>query len=150
LKGITRLPPGLSSIPAADPAWLEVSSAPMVISSDKARSDLGWKPRYGTAADVARRVGEVMRGPMDTRVSMFFRLLTAAAKRMPAMPEISTMAARIHLNLTGRGGGDIGLILEGGRLRAEIGKIPRPVTSVVTMKSSTLLDLLSGRASYGT
>jgi putative sterol carrier protein len=57
------------------------------------------------------------------------------------------MQARVHLRLTGPGGGDLGLILDDRRLSI-IRENPRPPTTVVTMKAATLIDLLAGRTEF--
>lgn len=46
--------------------------------------------------------------------------------------------------LTGRGGGDFAVLVDGGRARVEAGA-PRPPTAVLTLSVSTFLGLLAGR-----
>jgi UDP-glucose 4-epimerase len=147
LRGVARLPSRLTGIPAADPAWVDTPAANLVMSTAKAKAELGWKPRCPTTLDVARRVGETARGRLDPRLEVFFRLGALAAKRLPPRPEAASVSARIHLDISGRGGGDIGLLIDNGRMSVELGSIPRPPTSVISVKKSTLLDLLAGKAS---
>ncbi|MEM7587393.1 MAG: NAD-dependent epimerase/dehydratase family protein [Acidobacteriota bacterium] len=40
---------------ALDPAWIKYSDAVLVLSSDKARRELGWQPRCNTALEVLQR-----------------------------------------------------------------------------------------------
>jgi nucleoside-diphosphate-sugar epimerase/putative sterol carrier protein len=151
LAGLTQLPRGLTGVPPGDPAWLDTAAAAsMVISNERAKQELGWTPRCPTTADVARRLGEVMRGPMDARLSLFFRLAALAARRAPPMPEAASMTARVHLDITGPGGGDVGLIVDQGRLSVEVGSVPRPPTSVVSLRKALLLELLAGETSVAT
>lgn len=150
LSGWMKLPRGWTGFPADDPAWLEVASAPLEISSEKAKRELGWAPKCPTTADVARKLGEVMRGPMDARLALFFRLTALASRRAPPMPEAASMRARVHLDIAGRGGGDVGMVVEEGRLSVEPGIAPRPPTTVISLKKQLLLDLLSGKTSYAT
>ena len=149
LAGLTRLPQGLTGVPPADPAWLD-EPAELSFSSEKAKRELGWKPRCPTTADVARRLGEVTRGPMDARLALFFRLTAFAARRAPPMPEAASMTARVHLDIEGQGGGDVGLIAEEGRLSVEPGEVPRPPTTVISLKKQLLLELLAGKTDYAT
>jgi nucleoside-diphosphate-sugar epimerase/putative sterol carrier protein len=150
LVGLSRLPRALTGVPPGDPAWLDAASAPLEISSEKAKRELGWAPRCPTTADVARRLGEVMRGSMDARLALFFRLTAFAARRAPPMPDAASMAARVHLDIAGPGGGDVGLIVESGRMTVEPGMVPRPPTTVISLKKQLLLDLLAGKTGYAT
>lgn len=45
-----------------DPAWQRQAEVVMVPSSERARTELGWRPRCPTAADVVRRYLEAVRG----------------------------------------------------------------------------------------
>lgn len=150
LVGLAKLPRGLTGVPAADPAWLDVAPAVLEVSSEKAKRELGFRPRCPTTLDVAKRLGETMRGPMDARLALFFRLTAMAARRAPPMPEAASMNARVHLDISGRGGGDVGLFVEGGRMVVEPGQVPRPPTTVISLRKQLLLDLLAGKTSYAT
>jgi nucleoside-diphosphate-sugar epimerase/putative sterol carrier protein len=150
LAGLAKLPRELTGVPPGDPAWIEAAAAPMVIASEKAKQELGWRPRCPTTADVARKLGEVTRGRMDARLEVFFRLTALAARRAPPMPEAASMNARVHLDITGPGGGDVGMIVEQGRMRVEPGSAPRPPTTVITLRKQLLLELLAGTTSYAT
>jgi putative sterol carrier protein len=58
-------------------------------------------------------------------------------------------SGRIHLKLTGPGGGDVGLVLDGEHITV-MREMPRPPTTVVTMKAATFHDLLAGRTDFNT
>ncbi len=60
------------------------------------------------------------------------------------VPELRGVTARVHLCLTGPGGGDYALEVAGGRLRVSR-RLPRPPTGVVMMNAQLWLDLLAGR-----
>jgi nucleoside-diphosphate-sugar epimerase len=135
--------------PPFDPAWLSLIDVPLAASSERARRELGWKPRFPTAADVGRRLGQVARGSTDPRIAAFMRLLAIGARRVPPAPEAARVEAMVHMCLTGRGGGDWSLRVSAGRLSVRSG-VPRPPTSTVTLAASTFLDMLSGRTSAAT
>jgi len=148
----TRLNPLLEKIgqkPLGDPSWVEGELPRLVYTSDKAKTELGWKPKYPTAADVFRKLGDVARGRTDPRLPLLFRFIGAAAKRMPSRPDLAHQHADIHLDLTGPGGGDFALHLRDGRLAIEPG-VPRPPTSVLSMDASVFRDLLADRVSAAT
>ena len=103
---------GLSE--ALDPAWLRLTDVCMEMSADKARRELGWKPRCPTPVDVINRFLAESSTGMDRRLDLFVRLLQLGARR----PIEQTMRThgRVHLHLRGPGGGDIGFIFDGDRL----------------------------------
>ena len=145
-----RLSPILAKIgigEAMDPAWIE-NSATMIMSSEKARRDLGWKPRFPTATSVLQHFVEVVPGKADRRILAFLGLIELSGRLAPAVPELAGFRGRIHLCLTGAGGGDFGIIVEGGRVRIER-RAPRPPTATVTMKAKLFLDLLAGNGDIG-
>lgn len=130
-----------------DPAWLRVAGVPMAMSSAKARRELGWKPKCPTPVDVVQRFLRENPTGLDRRIDLFFRMVQLAA-RAPS-EEARRVQARIHLRLTGPGGGDLGLVLDGGKLTV-LREVPRPPTSTLTMRAATLLDLLGRRTELTT
>ena len=135
---------GLSE--ALDPAWLRVSDVCMEMSADKARRELGWKPRCPTPfAVVDRFLAESSTG-MDRRLDLFVRLLQLGARHAVDDPAMHTRG-RVHLRLTGPGGGDVGFVIDGARIDV-IRETPRPPSTVVTMKTSTFYDLLAARTDF--
>jgi len=139
----------LGVIHAADPAWLKQTAARMVMASDKARTELGWRPRGDTAVDVLRLYVSEVPGREDPRITAFLGMVKLAARRMPAPPEARHMNLTIHLALTGPGGGERTLRLVNGRLDITRGA-PRPPDSTLTLRAQTLLDVLAGRTDFGT
>jgi putative sterol carrier protein len=130
---------------AIDPAWLRSTGVPISMSADKAKRELGWKPKCASPVDVINKFLAENASGMDRRLDLFFRMLSLAARR--PIDQAAQMNGRIHLKLTGPGGGDVGLILDGARLRV-IRENPRPPTTVVTMKATTLVELLAGRTEF--
>jgi nucleoside-diphosphate-sugar epimerase len=134
---------GISSV--MDPAWLKETKGELIVSSEKARQELKWQPRCLTAADVIKKYVEIVPQRLDTRLARLFRMVGLAARLQQPSPAQQQVSARIHLALSGPGGGDLGLCIDHGRLSIEK-RIPRPPTSVVRLSASTLIDLLAGRA----
>lgn len=132
-----------------DPAWLRVIGTPMVASSEKARRELGWKPKCPTPVDVVGRFLAENPSGFDRKLDLFVRLMQLAARRAPADANMRHVDARMHLRLMGPGGGDIGLIMTDGKLTVQR-EAPRPPTTVVTMKAATFRDLLGGRTEFNT
>jgi nucleoside-diphosphate-sugar epimerase len=154
---LLRLPPalraGLARVGAVlsrigigqgmDPAWVQKASPTMIVSAERARRVLGWRPRCPTAADVIRRfAATVPRGP-DRRVALFMRAAGVGLRRT-IRNEARTMVLRARLALTGPGGGEWTFDIDRGRARVVRG-ISRPPSAVVTLPASLFLDLLAGR-----
>jgi putative sterol carrier protein len=131
-----------------DPVWLSVGDVDMTASSARAREVLGWHPRYPTAAAVMRHFDEVVPGRLDPRLRLFFGATRLAAKRRPPLPELAGMNEHIHVEITGRSGGNLGIHVEDSRIRVSA-QPPRPPTSVVSLSDRLLLDLLAGRTDLG-
>ncbi len=153
VAGVARLSPLLSRfgvMRSVDPAWVRETRTTMVMSSARARGELGWKPRCPTARAVLERYLEVVPRKLDRRIDVFLRLCALAGRRMDELPEEARrIEARIHLRLTGPEGGDVGLIFDRGRLLVERAA-PRPPTAVVTLKAKTFLAILAGRTDFAT
>jgi len=132
--------------PPSDDAWLEAQRTELVVSSARARAELGWRPSCPTADSVIRRFVEEVPRRVDRRVAVFMRMAQSAAERVPQseIPEDARhLALTLHLNLTGPGGGDFQIRVSDGRPSIGPG-IPRPLDAVVTMRAETLLEMLSG------
>ena len=134
--------------PRPDPAWLKNNGAEMRSSSAKARAVLGWQPKFPTAREVIRHYVESVPKRLDARLAAFFRLLAAGDKQAPRDEALVGMNERVHLLISGPGGGDVALLLSDCRLRVEF-SVPKPPTAVVRISDRTLLDLLAGRADLG-
>jgi nucleoside-diphosphate-sugar epimerase/putative sterol carrier protein len=131
-----------------DPAWLRSGLARLIVSADKARRELGWQPRCPTPTSVIERYLAERSLALDPRLELFFRFVQLGT-RAQRLEEGRHMQARVHLRLTGPGGGDLGLLVDGGKLSVRR-EAPRPPTVTVTMKATTLRDLLAGRIEFTT
>jgi hypothetical protein len=132
-----------------DRAWIEGNDVALQFSSQKARRELGWKPRCNTSAEVVRRYVEVVPGRLDRRIQLLLWLIDASSRARPPQVELKGFRSRVHLALTGPGGGDISITIQDQRLRARAGAPEQP-TAVVTLPAALFLDLVAGRADYGT
>jgi nucleoside-diphosphate-sugar epimerase len=145
LAVVEKVVTALRILPPADPGWSTAGSHLLVYPAGKARASLGWKPRCPTAAEVMRCYAENVPRRLDRKIRLFVRAADRGSRSQPARPELKDYRSVIHLDLTGRAGGDVTLRVDDGRLRLSLGA-PRPAQAAVTMKAATLLDLLSGRA----
>lgn len=129
-----------------DIGWIRAGEVEMLVSNEKARSELGWMPRYPTAADVALAFGKQARKRTDKRLTLFMALVGRIAPRVrdSEMPrDGKTTSLRIHLDVTGPTGGDYELLLDKGTFTVKTG-IPRPSDSSITVSPETLFGLLAG------
>jgi UDP-glucose 4-epimerase len=143
---------------AIDPSWFEVGDAPMIVSSERAKRELGWKPRCPTAVSVIERFLRVAPVRTDPRIALLFRSIDVlqgpAARRLrsvlggrEAAAELDRVHARIHLALLGPSGGDFAMTVEPGRFSVRPG-VPRLPDAAVTLDASLFIDLLSGRRDF--
>jgi nucleoside-diphosphate-sugar epimerase/putative sterol carrier protein len=137
----------LGLIQPMDPGWLAAGDARMVASSERARRDLGWKPRCAKAVEVVRRQVETVPRKLDRRLSIFFRAVDRASRREPPRPDLAGYETTIHLELSGPKGGDVTLRAHDGRLSVRKGA-PRPADGAVFLSARLLLDLLTGKADF--
>lgn len=145
IAGFSRL----TGLGAVDPSWQKGAGIRMWSSSEKAKRELGWKPKYPTALSVMKRHLEVAPGRHDPRIAAFMRLAAFGAEHAPPEPETTGMSSVIHLEITGRGGADYTIRVHDRRVRITRG-VPRPPTSVASMDTETFRELLSNRVSYAT
>jgi UDP-glucose 4-epimerase len=136
-----------------DAGWLEAAAFDIIASAEKAKRDLGWKPKYPTSGDVAIVFGKSARRRPDRRITVFLAVvsrLAGRARQTGDIPrEVRTMTLTVHLDVTGPDGGDYTLYLANGALQVKSG-IPRPPDSTVTLSAETLLELLSGKTETST
>jgi UDP-glucose 4-epimerase len=129
---------------AVDPAWIDTSDVRMIVSSEKAKRELGWHPRCRTATDVIKRHQAEVPRRLDRRIALFFRAVDRASQRRPP-DESRPTPLLVHLRLTGPDGGDLGLAFELGRIRVTRG-VPRPPGAALTLATSTFRKLVAGQA----
>ena len=155
LEGTRKLAPQLRKLGLRppDPGWVDAAQFELAISSERAKSELGWQPSCPTAADVARSFNERTPRRLDPRIAVFMRGVAAAARSPRAQrevpPEGRRMSLVLHLELTGQRGGDFTLRLHEGKLSIRRG-VPRPLDAVISMSAETFLGVLSGTLNLGT
>jgi nucleoside-diphosphate-sugar epimerase len=152
---LARLSPWLEKLDlleAFDEQWLAAGESTFVVSSEKARRELGWAPTCPTAIDVMKRFVEVVPARLDRRIAVFLRAIALAARLTPgiAVPDDAMRAdSQLWLRLTGEGGGDVGILWDAGKLTVTR-KPPRPPTAIATMPARLLVDVLVGRTRLAT
>jgi nucleoside-diphosphate-sugar epimerase/putative sterol carrier protein len=144
LRALERAAEALHLLAPADPGWLAASGLALVYSSEKAKRELGWKPRCPTAREVIRCYAANVPRKVDRRIAFWARVVDRASRAGPGRVELKGYDATVHLDLTGPGGGDFTLRVAEERVRLRAG-VPRPANATVSMKAATLLDLLAGR-----
>jgi len=137
----------LGLVDSMDPGWLGGGNARMIVSAERARRELGWKPKCAKAIDVVRRQAETVPRKLDRRLSVFFRAVDRASRREPPRPDLAGYRTTIHLELSGPNGGDVTLRADAGRLAVRKGT-PRPADGAVFLSARLLLDLLTHKADF--
>lgn len=123
---------------AMDPGWLSAAAVRMIVSSERAKRELGWKPRCPTAADVIARYCDEVPRRLDRRLAIFFRAIERIGP-----PATNAAGIPIHLRLTGPDGGDFTIASEHGRLAIRPG-VPRPPGAALALGTNALRQLISG------
>lgn len=131
-----------------DSAWVRASDVCMQFSTEKAKRVLGWNPRCKTSRDVIRTFVEQAPHAPDLRIAIFLRLADRAARNVEPPEDAKRMFAKVHLCLQGAGGADWTMEVNAGRIAIRPG-IPRPPDSVITLKASHFLELMAGKADFG-
>ena len=134
-----------------DPGWLDAAGVRMIASSHKAVTELGWRRRAVTTADVMRRYAAEVPERLDPRILLFMAFVERGMRSLdPAeLGDAARSDARIHLEISGRRGGDFDLRLAQGRARLKRG-VPRPPTTIVRLSDDTFLDILAGTVDFTT
>jgi putative sterol carrier protein len=127
--------------------WMQAGTVAIEMSSQRAIDELGWKPRYPTVADVAIALSRELSEGADPRIRLYLGMVRRMARRAIERGEIprdaQLLELKIHLDVTGRRGGDFRIELERGHVSIHRG-IPRPPDAVIQVSADTLLGLLSG------
>jgi UDP-glucose 4-epimerase len=135
-----------------DAGWLDALDVDFGVSSEKARTELGWKPRHATSAAVAIAFGNAAPRATDRRLSWFFSAVSRFGKNAAEKGELGdteNLKLALHIDVTGPTGGDFALTLDAGKVTLKPG-IPRPPNSTVTIGVDTLLELLAGKGEVAT
>lgn len=139
-------PTGLTH--SVDPAWLRLTNARLVVSSEKARRELNWNPRYGTVTAVFQRYLTLAPGRLDLRLSWFMRLAHLGGVYGPPTSELRKVYLLIQLDLTGRGGGRFSVAVRDGQVSIRR-RQPSAPDAIVTLDASLFRRILSGKTSWG-
>jgi len=149
LSKLTRVRARLGSKTAVCPSWSEHDDIEISQSCAKARVELEWDPKHKSGTDVLEKYLECSPGKMDSRIKNFIKMLNLMGAQETVDPEHRHLTRDIHLCLTGRGGGDIWIHMENGKLSAKIG-IPRPPQSVATLALKDWFRLINGEEALST
>jgi UDP-glucose 4-epimerase len=130
-----------------DIGWLTAAQIELIVSPERARTELGWKPRYPTSGDVAIALGKQTRSNPDPRITFFLSMVPRLAKMARGNGDVPSetngMKLSIHVDVTGPRGEDFALSLDQGVIALKRG-IPRPPDATVTLTADTFLELLNG------
>jgi len=129
-----------------DPAWIRSSDVPMVLDSEKARRELGWRPQCDTAVDVMRHFVRNVPRRLHRRIATSLRRLHGRPQPEPLVPENDP--GDVHLHLTGPVGGDITLGTRADRWHVDFG-LPWPVGPATRLAAESFLELLEGSRTWG-
>ena len=124
-----------------DASWLtRTEGIPLVASSARAKSELGWSPRYPTASAVLKHFREIAPRRLDFRLYLVLKLLKREGRRTG--PELADRSARVHLCVTGEFGGDYSLLLTERRISFRADP-PGSPSSAIIVSSPAFCRLLS-------
>jgi hypothetical protein len=131
---------------ALEPHWTgstNQSGAPL--RSDEMLASLpGWHARYATAEEVLEAAHRQIPARRGSRWQLFFRLIDLAGRFGSRRPELLGMDVRIAVALTGRDGGEFGVIVSGGRLLTKSSH-PSNANAYIALSSSVFRELLLGQ-----
>lgn len=145
-KGAAVVLPFLSRLGlyrSVDGSWIKGRGVPIVSSSEKAKQELGWAPKYKTTKEVIQKFLDEVPSETNPKISAFFRFLSMTARYAPIPEESKRMSINVHLALSGEGGGDYSLRVDRGVLTIKK-EVPRPPDAVITIKAKDFVKLLSG------
>jgi nucleoside-diphosphate-sugar epimerase len=123
-----------------DTAWItSTQDITIVVSSLRAKNELGWRPAYPTASAVLRRFLETAPRRLDRRLTLALWLIAREGRRQ----EENEQRICAHLCIEGEYGRDCAVIAAGQRIRVRQGA-PKFPTSAIFVSSTVLCGLLAG------
>lgn len=145
-RPIAEIAPAVATAWKGGPARFDCRPAALV-SSRKARGDLGWRPRSPTVARVFQTYLDTAPRNSDKHIVWFLRIAGWSGRYGPRSPELQGVAITIQLELTGPGGDTFGLVVNNGRLSIVRRKLTTPL-AIVTLKASLFRRILAGKTSW--
>lgn len=130
-----------------DVGWIEGANVDLFVSSEKARAELGWKPRYPTSADVAIAFGKNVATRPSSAIRSFLHRIPGLVREgglSGRFHEVGEGGVKVLVQATGRAGADFALVVAGGALTLAR-EIPRPPDATLTLSAETFGDLLAGK-----
>jgi len=139
-----------------DPVWLKFGSGyPIVVASDKIRSELGWKPRFETTTDVLRELADVPTLAASRGVKLMFGGLAALTRVRGnlASPgddvELRGVNGALDIAFTGERASSWHVWFDNGRMG--VGKGSHPTARArLMLADDTFYELMSGDLDYTT
>jgi nucleoside-diphosphate-sugar epimerase len=123
-----------------DSSWFVCTEGVVLVnSSERAKRELGWSPRYPTASAVLRRFREIAPRRLDRRLALALRLIAREGRRHLPAP------ASVHLCISGEYGADCSVVVTDGKLSIRRGA-PEFPASAIFVSAALLGRLLAGEA----
>lgn len=126
----------------SDPSWITKTKVPLIASSERARRELGWSPRFPTAVALIDHFRAV--SPWRLDVGLLAILWALSRITRGAQRRLTGHSTRLFLCLNGPVAGDFSMLLQNGQIKVGAGAPSRP-TSTITMTDGLFRDLLAGR-----
>jgi nucleoside-diphosphate-sugar epimerase len=122
-----------------DTAWItSTQDITIVVSSLRAKNELGWRPAYPTASAVLHRFLETAPRRLDRRLALALWLIAREGRRQQG----NEQRVCAHLCIEGEYGRDCAVISAGKRIRVRQGT-PKFPTSAIFLPSTVLCGLLA-------
>jgi UDP-glucose 4-epimerase len=124
---------GLVGLHLPDPAWYEKTKGAMLVAtSERAKTELGWRPLCSTSKAVLERFCAIVPLGLDLRVQIFLCVASHLFGCALLADRLEQGAAplRINLCLDGRTGRDLTLQRRAGRLAVKAGPQTNPTSTV--------------------
>jgi nucleoside-diphosphate-sugar epimerase len=138
-----------------DPIWFRVGrNYPIVVSNQKIRRELRWRPRYETTGAVLRALADTPTAAASFGAKILFGTLATATRLRGGLPlsdrerqEIHSIDGTANLVFTGDHPSEWHISFRGGQLGFYRGLDP-DARATTKMTEAVFFDLLSGKLSY--
>jgi nucleoside-diphosphate-sugar epimerase len=140
-----------------DPVWLRAGSEyPIVVSAQKARRELRWRPRYDTTGQVLRAFADAPTAAASLGTKLLFGSAAAVTRFRGSLPvdkrgrdEMLGMNGIANIVFTGEHPSEWRVEFADGSLGIRRGIHP-DAKATITMKESDFSDMLAGKLSFST